>query len=47
MFNPSKKASNWSLAFALVVGVGSAGTVLPVIAEEDMLEEVVVTGFAN
>ena len=42
----SKKASNWSLAFALAAGVGTTGYSLPVFADDDdsMLEEVVVTG---
>jgi iron complex outermembrane receptor protein len=45
MFNLSKKASNWSLAFALAAGVGATGTSLPVLADDEgMLEEVVVTG---
>tara|TARA_R110002072_G_scaffold59158_5_gene150773 strand:+ start:48310 stop:51189 length:2880 start_codon:yes stop_codon:yes gene_type:complete len=42
----SKKASNWSLAFALAAGVGATGYTIPVLADDDdsMLEEVVVTG---
>ena len=46
MFNLSKKASNWSLAFALAAGIGATGTSVPVFADDDegMLEEVVVTG---
>ena len=46
MFNLSKKASNWSLAFALAAGIGATGNALPVLADDDegMLEEVVVTG---
>lgn len=42
----SKKASNWSLAFALAAGVGATGYTMPVFADDDdsMLEEVVVTG---
>ncbi len=44
MFKINKKASNWSLAFALAAGVGG-GTSLPVLAgDEGMFEEVVVTG---
>ncbi len=44
MNNLSKKASGWSLAFALTAGLGVTGTTQPVLAEAEALEEVVVTG---
>lgn len=45
MFNLNKKASNWTLAFALAAGVGATGVSAPVFAEDETaLEEVVVTG---
>ncbi|MFT7243398.1 MAG: iron complex outermembrane receptor protein [Candidatus Azotimanducaceae bacterium] len=46
MFNISEKASNWSLAIALAASVGAAGISIPAVAadDEEMLEEVVVTG---
>lgn len=46
MFNLNKKASNWSLAFALAAGIGATGNALPVLADDDegLIEEVIVTG---
>lgn len=43
MFNESQKS--WSsVALAIALGVGATGASLPVLAEESMMEEVVVTG---
>ncbi len=44
MFKLNKKASAWSVAFASVTGIAALGSSHMVFAQEDTIEEVVVTG---
>lgn len=44
MFKLNSKAASWSCAFALATGFASAGVVMPAVAADEVLEEVIVTG---
>jgi len=44
MFKTNKKASAWTLAFAAIATAGSLGTAPTALAQEQALEEVIVTG---
>lgn len=44
MFKLNRKASAWSLAFATATGLGSFGVAPTALGQEEVLEEVVVTG---
>jgi hypothetical protein len=44
MFKLNKKASAWSMAFAAATGLGSLGTAPIVSAQDQVLEELIVTG---